>query len=145
MDCKTYPYSDDYMVYNKVTGRYVLTEAAFIDYGYDIRSQIIDGGAVGPENIVKGFFRTVSDMVYNFIHSHSANNMLQDRLISTLPSLRPIVMQAMLAQAAYVYYNGNLLLSSDPELRARAIDPNCIEVLGMTVPETGASILYTGC
>ena len=138
------PYNDDYMIFNKVTGRYVLTEQAFIDYGYDIRSQIISGGMTSPEQIIKGFFRTVSDIVYGYIHKFSADNMRQDRFIATLPSLRPIIMQAMLYQAAFVYLNGNLLLSTKPEERERAIDETCIEMLNQTVPEIGTSILYMG-
>lgn len=138
------PYNDDYMVFDKLTGRYVLTEQAFIDFGYDLRSQIIDGGYTSPENIIKGFFRTVSDLVYGYIHSFSADNMRQDRLIATVPSLRNIIMQAMLYQAAFVYLNGNLTLSTKPEDKAAAIDSTCRDYLGQTVPEIGTSILYTG-
>ena len=138
------PYNDDYMIFNKVTGRYVLTEQAFIDFGYDIRSQIISGGMTSPEQIIKGFFRTVSDIVYGYVHKFSADNMRQDRFIATLPSLRPIIMQAMLYQAAFVYLNGNLLLSTKPEERERAMDETCIETLNQTVPEIGTSILYMG-
>lgn len=138
------PYNDDYMIFNKLTGRYVLTEQAFIDFGYDIRSQIISGGMTSPEQIIKGFFRTVSDIVYGYIHKFSADNLRQDRFIATLPSLRPIIMQAMLYQAAFVYLNGNLLLSTKPEERERAIDETCIEMLNQTVPEIGTSILYMG-
>lgn len=145
MTCKTYPYDDDYMVFNKITGRYVLTENAFIAFGYDVRAQIIQGGMVSPENIIQGFMRTVSDLVYGYIHKFSADNMRQDRLIATLPSLRGIIMQAMLYQAAYVYLNGNMSLSSKPEERERAIDDTCIEMLNQTVPEIGTSILFTGC
>ena len=138
------PYNDDYMIFNKLTGRYVLIEQAFIDFGYDIRSQIISGGMTSPEQIIKGFFRTVSDIVYGYIHKFSADNLRQDRFIATLPSLRPIIMQAMLYQAAFVYLNGNLLLSTKPEERERAIDETCIEMLNQTVPEIGTSILYMG-
>lgn len=139
------PYSDDYMVFNKITGRYVLTEQAFIDFGYNLRDQIIEGGMVAPENIIQGFFRTVSDMVYGYIHQFSADNMRQDRYISTLPSLREILMKAMLYQAAFVYLNGNLLLSIKPEERAAAIDKTCIDMLSQTAPEIKISILYAGC
>lgn len=139
------PYNDDYMVFNKITGRYVLTEQAFIDFGYNLRDQIIEGGVVAPENIIQGFFRTVSDMVYGYIHSFSADNMRQDRFIAALPSLRNIIMKAMLYQAAFVYLNGNLTLSVKPEDKAAAIDTTCKDYLGQTVPELGTSILYTGC
>lgn len=145
MNCKTYPYDDDNMVFNKITGRYVLTENAFIAFGYDIRSQIVQGGMVSPENIIQGFLRTVSDLVYGYIHKFSADNMRQDRLIATLPSLRGIIMQAMLYQAAYVYLNGNLSLSTKPEERDRTMDSTCIEMLNQTAPEIGTSILYVGC
>lgn len=141
----TYPYDDDYMIFDKLTGRYMLTEQAFLDYGFDIRSQIIDGGYTSPEQIIKGFFRTVTNLVYGYIHGFSANNMAQDRLIAKLPSMRNIIMQAMLAQAAYVYANGNLLLSTKPEERDRYIDGVCMDYLNQTVPEIGTTILYAGC
>lgn len=137
------PYSDDYMVFNKLTGRYVLTEQAFTDFGYDLRSQIIDS-YTSPENIIQGFFRTVSDMVYGYIHSFSANNMLQDYFIASLSSLRPTIMQAMLYQAAFMYLNGNLTLSTKPEDKAAAIDTTCRDYLDQTVPELRTSILYSG-
>lgn len=138
------PYNDDYMTFNKLTGRYVLTEQAFKEFGYDIRSQIIEGGMVTPENIINGFMRTVSDMVYGYIHQFSGNNARQDAFIATVPELRQIIMQAMLYQAAYMYANGNLSLSTKPEERERAIDNTCIDMLNQTVPSLGASILYSG-
>ena len=138
------PYSDDNMVYDEITGRYILTEKAFTDFGYDLRSQIMDGGYTSPDNIIKGFFRTVSDMVYAYIHSFSGNTTRQDKLIACVPSLRDIIMRAMLYQAVYVYFNGNLSLSTKPEERAAAIDMTCQDMLAQTVPELGTSILYSG-
>ena len=138
------PYSDDNMVYDDITGRYILTEKAFTDFGYDLRSQIMDGGYTSPDNIIKGFFRTVSDMVYAYIHSFSGNTPRQDKLIACVPSLRGIIMRAMLYQAAYYYFNGNGWLSTKPEERAAAIDMIGQDILAQTVPELGTSILYSG-
>lgn len=138
------PYDDDYMVFNKITKRYMLTEKAFIDFGYDIRNQIIDGGLTTPESIIYGFFRTVSDMTYAYIHRFSGNNVMQDRFIACVEELRPIIMQAMLYQAAYVYRNGNLSLSTKPEERDRAIDDTCKDILSQNVNCLGTSILYLG-
>lgn len=137
------PYNDDYMIYNKLTGRYILTEKAFTDFGYNLRAQIVRSGTANPENIISGFFRTVSDMVYGYIHRFG-DNVQKDRLIAGLQSLRDIILQAMLYQAAYVYLNGNLLLSTDDNERKKAIDQMCIDILSTIVPELHNSILYAG-
>ena len=42
------PHDDDDIVVNKIRKRYMLTEKAFIDFVYDIRNQIIDGGLTTP-------------------------------------------------------------------------------------------------
>ncbi len=145
MENKICPYSDDYLYYDENTNRYVLTEKALVEnVGLNIRARMSDTALVNPEVVIKSFNRTVSDMVYQFIHQHNVDNRAQDCLIATVPELRRIIQTAMEYQAVYVANVGNLYLSTKPEERAVAIDYLAQSVLGDVVPCLGYSILYTG-
>ncbi len=139
------PYSDDYLFYDEVSGHYVLTEKALIEnVGINLRERMAEGALITPETAIKSFTRTVSDMIYQFIHEHNVDNTRQDCLIATVPELRRIVQQAMEYQAVYVANVGNLYLSTKPEERLNAIDYLAKSVLANTVPCLGCSILYAG-
>lgn len=140
-----YPYDDDYMVFDKAVNQYVLTEQALLNRGVDIRAELSETATVAPESVINDFVRLASDMIYGYIHEFSANNMAQDHHIACIPSLRPIIMNAMIYQAKYLYFNGNLSLSTKLEERDAAIDKTAIQWLGRTVPELRRSILYVGC
>lgn len=138
-------YSDDYMIYDELTGHYVLTEKALIEnVGVNLRERMSEGALITPETAIKSFTRTVSDMIYQFIHEHNIDNARQDRLIATFPALRQIIQKAMEYQAVYVLNVGNLYLSTKPEERAVAIDYLAQSILGNVVPCLGVSILYGG-
>ena len=141
----TYPYSDDFMKFDDVTNHYVLTEQAMTDWGFALREQVEGAGVVNPENALNGFFRIVSDTVYSFIHRYSTRNQWQDEMIAQVPELRPIIYRAMIYQAVYMYYNGNLSISTKPEERNNAIDMTCQDILNTVIPCLGTSILYAGC
>ena len=139
------PYSDDYLYYDETTNHYVLTEKALVEnVGLNIRARMSETAVVNPEVVIKSFNRRVSDMIYQFIHSHSVNNRAQDVLIASIPELRQIIQHAMEYQAVYVANVGDLYLSTKPEERAVAIDYLAQSVLGNVVPCLGYSILYTG-
>ena len=141
--CK--PYSDDYLFYNEQTNHYELTEKALIErVGVNLRARMAEGALINPEVAIHSFTRTISDMIYQFIHEHNVRNERQDHLISILPELRQIVQKAMEYQAIYVLNVGNLYLSTKPEERAIAIDYLAQSTLGNTVPCLGVSILYSG-
>lgn len=140
----TYPYDDDKMIFDPSVQQYVLTEQALLSRGVDIRAQLSATSGVSPEGVIENIVRLASDMIYGFIHEYSADNMAQDRLIACVPSLRPIIYNAMLYQAVYVYYNGNLSLSTNRDERNMAYDDTAKKWLGRTVPELGTSILYVG-
>lgn len=139
------PYSDDYMIYDERSGHYILTEKALVDkIGFNLRARMNEIALVNPETALNSFLRTVSDMIYQFIHEHSLNNRRQDMLIATVPELREVIQRAMEYQALYVSNVGNLYLSTKPEERAVAIDYLAQSVLGNVVPCLGCSILYCG-
>lgn len=139
------PYSDDYLFYDEQTGHYELTEKALTEnVGVNLRERMAEGALVNPETAIKSLTRTVSDMIYQFIHEHNVDNDRQDCLIATVPELRQIIQKAMEYQALYVLNVGNLYLSTKPEERAIAIDYLAQSILGNTVRCLGISILYAG-
>ena len=84
-----YPYDDEYMIFDKATGRYILTEKYLIEkMGIDLSARINERNAVTPSALVNRLLRQGSNMVYNYIHAFNANNTFQDLLIAKLPSLR---------------------------------------------------------
>lgn len=139
-----YPYSDDFMKFDDLTGHYILDEKALLRNGYDIRSRIIATSTINPENVVKNFLNTTSDMVYQYIHGFNVDNQRQDYLIAKIPALRPIIQKAMEYQAVYIMTVGNLYLSTSREDRAMAIDTLCKDILDTVIPEIGVSITYLG-
>lgn len=141
---QTYPYNDQYMVVDELTGQYVLTEAALLSRGIDLRARLSETSTITPESVVQNVVQTASDMIYQFIHEHNIDNERQNWLILHVPSARPIIYRAMLYQAVYVCTVGNLYLSTDKSERAAAIDPLAQSILGNVLPELGVSLLYAG-
>lgn len=140
----TYPYDDDFMTFDQTVQQYVITEKALLSRGVDLRARLSATGTVTPEGVIENVVRLASDMIYGYIHAHSADNMLQDRIIAKCPSLRLIILNAMLYQAVYISFNGNLLLSTDQSKREKALDETAKQWLERTAPEIGTSILYLG-
>lgn len=140
---RTYPYNDDYMVFNELSGRYVITEKALLSRGINLRARISRESMVSPETVIENLNVLASDMIYGFIHRYNADNATQDCLIAKVPQFRPLIMRAMLYQAEYIIFNGNLSLSADPNERAAAISPQSVQELEIVVPCYG-SILYMG-
>ena len=145
MQSSCLPYSDDYLFYDENTNHYILTEKALVEnVGVNLRDRMAETSLVNPETVIKNFTRTVSDMIYQFIHEHNVDNGRQDYLIATVPELRQIIQKAMEYQAVYVLNVGNLYLSTKREERAAAIDYLAQSVLSNTVPCLGISIIYGG-
>lgn len=69
-----YPYNDEYMVMDKLTNHYVLTEAALLSRGIDLRARLSETSTVSPENVINNVLQTASDMIYQYIHAHNGNN-----------------------------------------------------------------------
>ena len=141
---KTYPFDDDYMVFDKLTGQYVLTEKALMDRGINIRARLSETAAVSPETVVSMLVHTASDMIYQFIHEHNVDNAAQDFFIATCPQARPVIFRAMLHQAVYICNVGNLYLSTKDEERGKAIAKLAESTLGNVIPGLGVSLLYAG-
>ena len=139
-----FPYDDEFMVFDKLTGQYLLTEKAFLSRGIDIRGRLSATSTINPEGAILFLSETVSAMIYQYIHEHNMNNAAQDCFIAKCPQVRPFLFRVLLFQAVYVMQVGNLYLSTDPSERANAIDPLAKSMLGNEIPGLGYSLLYTG-
>lgn len=134
------PYSNDYMIYDELTHRYVLTEAAVLQkFGIDLRVAAKDN-----PNGVTAILDTVSNMVYQRIHDANVCAELQDRIIACTSAGREIVYCAMLEQFIYVKTVGDLRRTTDRSKRDLWFDMNAETILETVIPETGKSLLYAG-
>lgn len=143
-DNKTFPYSDEIMIFDVASGRYILTEKALLESGTDLREMLGGNDTVNADIVIRRLLRQTSQMIYNFIHSHSVHNGAQDMLIAKHPHLRPIIYNALLSQAEYLIMNGDPSKSLDVNVRRLAIDEMAKETLSQIIPGLGYSILYSG-
>lgn len=139
-----HPYSTEYMAFDEVTCRYVLTEAALEANGTQLRKRLTRNRATNATAVINRFLRRVSDIIYNYIHEFNADNKRQDEWIATLPSGRRIIEQAMLEQCEYMLMNGDLSRSVELDKRRAAIDMSAKMTLDTVIPELGVPITYTG-
>ena len=137
------PYSDDYMTYDEAQNRYVLTEKAVLDeYGIDLAAEALDSGNLIA---VKAILKRVSNNVYNFIHTFSNQNDVQDRMIAYSDTGREMIKSALLEQFLYMRVNGDLSLSSNRDERMNAVSDDVRTILERRLPEfCGYSVLYSG-
>lgn len=85
---------DDLMWFDNDLNQYVLTEAALLKFGVDIRARLSATSNIAPENEINYAAYRVSNLIYGYIHDHNANNALQDFYIAHCPSLRQIIFKA---------------------------------------------------
>lgn len=124
------PYNDDYMIFDELSGHYVLTSKFALDqYGIDLFDEVNDRNSANAQIAVSAFLKQISNTIYNFIHSYTIYEKRQDFMIATNPHLRSVIQQAMGEQLVYVRMVGDLSRSTDKEKRALAIDENAKQIL----------------
>ena len=142
----TYPYSDEYMIFDEDAQRYILTPTYALEkLGLNLDAEVNERNAVASQIAVKGILNRISSKIYNFIHKHCISDMLRDAVIHKTATARKYIMQAMSDQLFYEKLKGDMSISTDKEKRAFAIDENAKAVLERIIPEVGYSLLYTGC
>ena len=124
--------------------RYYLTEKALADSGTDIREMLSANDTVRANTIINNLLVQVSNIIYNYIYSHSAYNERQDYIIANCPSMRRIMLDAMIAQASYLMLVGDPGKTLDESKRTMTVDVQAKEILNTTIRELGISILYGG-
>lgn len=140
-----FPYDDEYMRFDEVKGRYILTRKCLLDNtGIDLMTRLKTRGSANVQATVNGFLDRISSLTYRFIDSHAINVIERHRIIAYCPSARPIMQEAMLSQALYVLTEGDLSLSAEKDKRAMWFDETAQQVLFTPLIETGYSLLYCG-
>ena len=140
----TYPYSDELMRWDDADKRYYLTEKALINNGTDLREMLSANRAINAEFIIDRVLKHVTTQIYNYIHSHSANNERQDNWIANIPSVRSIIYKALINQAEYLLTVGDPTKMLDRDKRTLGIDYNAAMLLDTTITELGVPITYQG-
>lgn len=129
-NCKTMPYNDDYMLFDELSGHYVLTSKFALDrYGIDLYGEINERNSANAQIAVNAFLRQVSNVIYNFIHSCTVYEKQRDFEIAHNANLRKAIMEAMGEQLVYMSMVGDLSRSVDKEKRSLAIDENAKQIL----------------
>lgn len=142
---QTYPYNDDYMVFDELSNRYVLTPKFVLErFGVDLVGEVNTNDGANAEIKANLFLRTVSNSVYNYLHQFSLDTQRQDCFIAKIPSLRGIMLRALEAQCLYCKHNGTLSYTAVKEAQELAICPETRAELESYVPELGTTILYCG-
>ena len=109
-----FPYSDDFMTFDEITNHYVLTEKAILERcGIDIRARLSADKTINPDIVINKLCRTVSDMIYTYLHGFTIYELRQDCLIATVQKYREAVQRAMEYQLEFVLANGDLYLSTE--------------------------------
>jgi hypothetical protein len=136
----TYPYSDDYIKYDFVAHRYILTEKDVTDnLGIDIFKRLKN------KNVINSVLNQVSLQVYNYIHQFNEDNKAQDYIIAKTEDGRRIIKEAMEQQLIYFLTVGDLSRTTDKEKRAMWFDEQAKQVLLQDIAELGTTICYQGC
>lgn len=134
------PYSDEYLFYDDLSGQYVLTEKAVLDYlGINLTNAAKDASTG-----VKALLKRVSVLTYRRIHENATDEKQRDCIVATTETGRKIIFDAMLEQFFYMKNVGDLSLSVDKEKRLLYFSDTAQEILEQNIPEVGFSLLYVG-
>ena len=138
------PYSDERMAWDGERKRYFLTEEALVESGTDLRAMLSANDTVGADFVIRRVLTHATAQIYNYIHSTSVNNERQDNWIAKVPSLRPIIYNALLNQVEYLLSVGDPTRTLNRDNRAMGVDENAKAILDTVIPELGIPITYSG-
>lgn len=138
------PQSDELVIFDELTGQYILTEEATLRDGMQLRARLSRKRDVDPTSIINALCRRVSNIIYNYLHKYSLNNMRQNMIIAQNAECKQIVYRAMLEQLAYLLMNGDLSRSVDIDKRRIAVDQSAKETLDTVIPSLGVPLTYQG-
>ncbi len=129
------PYDTEYMIYDGLTGRYVLTAKAALDYlDIDLNVLAKDNG-----NGVNAFLKRVAAVTYRKLHEYGFDE-IQDKIVATTETGRKVIQEAMLEQLFYVKQDGDLSLSIKKEERELYASDGLESIFDRVIPETGRAL-----
>lgn len=135
---KNTPYNDDFLIYDELSGRYVITEEGLKRRGIFLRARLERHTSVDPTFVINAFCEAVANHVYTYMNDHTANPYRLAEVIAGNADLRGVIFRAQAEQAKFVYFNGDQTLSVKPEERLNYISPLAAAAL------RNAGLLYAG-
>mgnify|MGYP003299717680 CR=1 FL=1 len=140
-----YPFNNEDMIYNFTTHRYVLTnEYVTNKLGIDLQARVGSNRGINASTIINNLLNNVSMQVYNYLFSHNPKQLLE-YVIAKSPSAREIILQAMGAQAVYLFSVGDTTKILDESERKMWLDIMAEQILkNQEVNETGVPLTYVG-
>lgn len=132
------PFSDDFLRYDEISGRYVITEKGLIRKGIFLRSRIERFNTEYASIVIDAYCETVANHIYTYISNFAVDPCRLAALIARNAELRRVIFNAQAEQAKFVYFNGDATLSIKPEERSNYIAPLAAAAL------TNAGLTYAG-
>ena len=151
----TYPYNDEYMTYDYTRHRYVLTEKALFDelgINFGLLPETMDAN---PSTLAQRFAKSITATVYLHLYTGCMFRGLQEYQLATVPDLRNVIFDMLLAQARYVSGNGLIENYSGIDIykghhvprydiKHAAIAPIVEEMSYTILPCIGRALKYSG-
>lgn len=106
------PYSDEDMIYDKSTRRYILTEDFVLNKGINLSLELNTDGAPDASSVARETLKRVSLLVYSNIYNYGRDIKTKEYLLACNPELRQPIRDAMLERLKYMIHNGDLSISS---------------------------------
>lgn len=132
------PYNDDFLIFDELSGRYVITEEGLKRKGIFLRERLERYPAVDATTVINAFCESVANLVYTFLHTYSVYPCALDEFIAHSTEARRAIFNAEAEQAKYVYFNGDLTLSIKEEERRNYMSPTAAAIL------QNAGLTYSG-
>ena len=136
--------SDNIMIFDEISKQFILTEQATLDNGIQLRARLSRKKNTDPTSVIMSLTRRVSNIIYNYLHQFSLNNMAQNEFIASNEECRYIVYRAMIEQLEYMLMNGDLSRSPEISKRQLFIDENAKQTLNTVISSIGIPLTYTG-
>lgn len=153
-----FPYDDAYLKYNYMRHRYELTEqAVFEELGLNFKEfsdmETLDAN---PSTMGNRALKEVSTILYTYLLEDTMNPDWLRYELATVPELRSVIMEMLLAQAGYMLDNGNIATFSGLDIyngkamerykiKEAIIAPSVVAMAERIQPSLGRSLKYAGC
>lgn len=155
-ECKKYPFDDDYMVYDYVHHRYVLTlKCVFDELGINLSTELNNIGDANNTAIVKRVLLKATRTLYSWIYAHGGINEWQEWVMAIDPTMRDNLKEMLLITLEYLLTEGDIgarsgvninkgtVISRDDLNRAQ-VPIEVEQIANKLLPCWGRSILYRG-
>lgn len=149
----TYPYSDEYMVYDYSKHQYRLTPKAVLDKLNEDLTRYSPATSANRQRDAEIMLENISDEVYNQVYEDSLNYLVPEFVMAKCPSARAIIQQALIEQVKYFCFNGAISVYSGVNFQkgvvgesanSRILAPNAKRVLNRVIQEIGVPLTYQG-